>query len=639
MTHTDSAGPADPLREAFDRHRAGALAEAVALYRAYLDRRPDSCEGHYLLGLCHAQRHEFAPAEACLAAAVRLRPDDPVLLRSHGNILKMAGRHQEAVARFDAALALEPASAETHRCRALSLKGLGRFDAALAAFGAALAVEPDHVETLASRANLLVELGRPEAALADYDRALALRPDFTEAHNNRGVVLNGLGAYREAMLSFCQALTLRKDYPEAYNNRGITFKSLAKYEMALRDYDTALALRPSYPEAHNNRGNALKEMRRLEEALQSFERAIALKPDYAEAYNNRGVVRADLQQTEEAIHNYDRAIALRPDYAEAHFNRALSHLQLGRFAEGWSGYEWRWRNPNLRLSAQALPLPQPPWRGGEDLAGRTLLLHGEQGLGDAIQFCRYARLAAARGARVVLETDRALVRLLSGLDGVAQLVVRGEALPAFDLHCPLLSLPLAFGTTLDTIPAAPSYLAADPALVERWRHRLGPATGPRIGVVWSGSASHRNDACRSLPLAAFAGLMSAGFEFLCLHQEIRDTDAARAADTPGLRLFCDEIEDFADTAALCALCDLVICVDTSVAHLAAALGRPTWVALPFNSDWRWLLERPDSPWYPSLRLYRQSVADGLRGDWGAVLAALGADLAARFGDAAAVAKG
>ncbi|MEO0036546.1 MAG: hypothetical protein RLZZ501_2569, partial [Pseudomonadota bacterium] len=636
MTHTHPAGPippADPLREAFDRHRAGALAEAVALYRAYLDRHPDSCEGHYLLGLCLAQRHEPEAAEACLATALRLRPDDAVLLRSHGNILKMAGRHQEAVARFDAALALDPASAETHRCRALSLKALGRFDAALAAFGAALAVEPDHVDTLGSRANLLVELGRPDAALADYDRALALRPDFVEAYNNRGVVLNGRGAYREAMLGFCKALTLRKDYPEAYNNRGITFKSLGKYEMALRDYDTALALRPAYPEAHNNRGNALKEMRRLEEALQSFERAIALKPDYAEAYNNRGVVRADLRQTEEAIHNYDRAIALKPDYAEAHFNRALCHLQLGRFAEGWPGYEWRWRNPNLRLSARKLPLP--PWRGEADLAGRTLLLHGEQGLGDAIQFCRYARLAAARGARVVLEADPALARLLTGLDGVDQLVVRGEALPAFDLHCPLLSLPLAFGTTLDTIPAAPSYLAADPALVERWRHRLGPAAGPRIGVVWSGNGNHRNDLCRSLPLAAFAGLMSARFDFLCLQKEIRDADAVLASETPGLRLFCDEIADFADTAALCALCDLVISVDTSVAHLAAALGRPTWVALPFNSDWRWQLERSDSPWYPSLRLYRQSVADGLRGDWGAVLAALGADLAARFGGDAA----
>jgi len=620
---------ADLWRQAIERHRAGDLIQATALYRACLDTKPDSAEAWYMLGLCYVQLQASHQAEPCLAAAVRLKPADPVFLRSHGNILKVLGRFDEALVRYDTALALKPDYADAHRSRGIVLKCQGRLEEALAAYDAALAVKPDYADAHASRANLLAELGRLDAALEGYERTLAFNPNFAEAYNNRGIIFNSQGRYREAVFTYCKAISIRRDYPEAYNNRGITMKCLGKYDMALRDYNTALSLRPDYPEALNNRGNVLKEQQRPDEAMADYNRALALRPNYPEAYNNRGVVFADLGHRDEALRDYAQAIALKPDYAEAHFNRALCLLQLGEFAAGWPGYEWRWRNANLRMPPR--PFVQPQWQGGEgDLTGRTLLLHSEQGLGDTIQFCRYIPLVAARGARVVLEVDRSLIPLLAGLDGVAEMVPRGERLPDFDLHCPLLSLPLAFGTTLDSIPAAPAYLAVDPARVDRWRSRLGPTSRPRIGLVWSGNSNHRNDACRSLPLSAVTALMGERFEFLCLQKDIRDTELVEAAETSGLRLFCDEIHDFADTAALCALVDLVISVDTSVAHLAGALGRPVWVALPYNSDWRWLRDRSDSPWYPSLRLYRQSLAEGKRGDWGPVLAALRAALDAHF---------
>ena len=618
---------ADLWTRALERHKSGALDEALALYRACLEHRPDSAEAYYMLGLCQIQSRHSIEAEAALAQAARLKPADPLLQRSHGNILKVLGRYDEALRCYDVALALKPDYAETHRSRGQVLKSLGRIEAALAAYDAALAVRPDYPEAHLSRANLLAELGRSDAALEAYERTLALDPLCVEAYNNRGVLFNGQGRYREAIFSFCKAISLRKNYPEAFNNRGITLKSLGKYEAALQDYNNALSLRPDYPEAFNNQGNVFKEVQRAEEALASYDQAIALRPDYPEAYNNRAVVLADLHRGEEALRDYDQAIALRPDYAEAHFNRALCLLQLGRLAEGWPGYEWRWRNANLRMPSRSFP--EPLWRG-EALAGQTLLLYGEQGLGDAIQLCRYIPLVAARGGRVVLEVDRTLVGLLGQFDGLDQVVARGEPLPAFDFQCPLMSLPLAFGTTLDTIPTAPAYLTADPARVERWRTRLGPATRPRIGLVWSGNSHHRNDSCRSLPFAALTDLISERFDFLCLQKEIRDSEIVRAAERPGLRLFCDEIVDFADTAALCELADLVISVDTSVAHLAGALGRPLWLVLPANSDWRWLLDRPDSPWYPSARLYRQSVAEGLKGEWGPVLASLAREMEAHF---------
>jgi hypothetical protein len=323
---------------------------------------------------------------------------------------------------------------------------------------------------------------------------------------------------------------------------------------------------------------------------------------------------------EEALASFDRAIAIKPDYAEGYWNKSLGLLLAGDFAQGWELHEWRWKSETT-LGLQSRNFPQRLWLGTEDIAGKTILLHAEQGLGDTIQFCRYARLVKALGAKVVLEVPKALRSLLSGLEGVDELVEQGEALPAFDYHCPLLSLPLAFKTDLTNVPGSRPYLAASPQKRDAWAQRLGAKSKPRAGLVWSGSTLHKNDHNRSLTLQQLLPHLPDCCEYLSLQKEVRDVDKA-VLEGSGIRHYGEELEDFTDTAALCELMDLVISVDTSVAHLAGAIGKETWVLLPYSPDWRWLLDRHDSPWYASMTLYRQ---DETR-EWPSVLRRMKSDI-------------
>jgi Tetratricopeptide repeat/Glycosyltransferase family 9 (heptosyltransferase) len=330
---------------------------------------------------------------------------------------------------------------------------------------------------------------------------------------------------------------------------------------------------------------------------------LAVKVDYAEAFNNRGVALQEQKRLDEALTSYDQAIVLKPDYADAHWNFSLLRLLTGDFERGWAESEWRWKNASLDLSERTFS--QPLWIGAEAIDGKTLLLHHEQGLGDAIQFCRYVPLVAARGARVVLEVDRPLRQLMSGLAGVSHCLCKGEALPNFDMHCPLLSLPLAFGTLLETIPSTTPYLSV-PAPVQDWEAKLGPKDRLRVGLVWSGNPRHRDDIKRSIELNALSSLFDVAATFVSLQKELRAGDAALLRERSDIISLGQSFENFADTAALISCLDLVISVDTSVAHLAGALGRPVWILLPFVPDWRWLLDRDDSPWYPTARLFRQT---------------------------------
>jgi hypothetical protein len=359
----------------------------------------------------------------------------------------------------------------------------------------------------------------------------------------------------------------------------------------------------------------LKDLKRYEEAMAAFERAIALRPEYAEAYANRGVAYMDQQRFVEALASYEKAIALKPDYAQAHFNAAHCRLLLGDFEHGWEENEWRWETAQARNSKRSFV--QPLWTGREEIAGKTILLHAEQGLGDTIQFCRYARLVQARGARVLLQVQPSLKHLLSGLPGADIVLARGEPVPRFDLHCPLLSLPRAFGTRLTTIPQLIPPLSAPRDLVRIWESRLEPKTRPRVGIVWSGRSTHKNDHNRSMSLRALLGFLELPVQLVSLQKEVRAQDQSLlGANGVGIMHFGPSLTDFSETAALTSLMDLVISVDTSVAHLAASLGRPTWILLPFVPDWRWLLDREDSPWYASVHLFRQRSS----GDWAGVVA-------------------
>jgi predicted TPR repeat methyltransferase len=375
---------------------------------------------------------------------------------------------------------------------------------------------------------------------------------------------------------------------------------------------------------HFNLGNALVQQGRLAEALACYDQAIALQPDYGQAWCNRGNLLQMRHQIDAAVESYDRAIALNTEYADAYWNKANALLLGGDFVRGWPLYEWRWKRDSFTSPKRGFA--QPLWLGQESLAGKTILLHSEQGLGDTVQFCRYVPMVAALGARVVLEVQKPLLGLVHSLPGVSEWVEKGTALPPFDFHCPLLSLPLAFNTGICDIPGAASYLSSDPVRRAHWANRLGPRTRPRIGIVWSGGAGHAHDQMRSIPLALMLQWLPDVFDYVSMQQEVRSGDRQVLEASDRVTHFGKDLLDFGDTAALCDGVDLIISVDTSVAHVAAALGKPTWVLLPYNPDWRWMLGRRDSPWYPGAVLYRQQQP----ADWSAVLARVASDLTGQW---------
>lgn len=580
-------------------------------------------------GLAHHQGGRLAKAQAIYAEILKRDPRHAGAVHLLGVLLGQRKKHREALTLIDRAIELDPDNADAHNNRARVLTDLGRREEALAGFDRAVALRPDHAEAVLNRGNVLLALGRPGDALESMDHAVALKPDYAGAHASRGNALLVLQRAEEALASYDRAIALRPDYAEAFHGRGIALTQLGRLDAALASYDNAAALKPDHAEAFFNRANVLKDLGRMEAALASFDRAIALKPDYAEAFYNRGNVLLALRQPTEALASFDHALELEPRQVARHRNLALCRLLVGDFATGWQDYERRWREE--QSGAHLRTFGKPLWLGAQSLEGRTILLHSEQGLGDTLQFCRYAPMVRALGARVILEAPEPLMGLLAYLDGVDRLVPKGKQVFALDFHCPLMSLPLAFKTSLETIPAPRRYIESDPALKTAWGARLGPKTRPRVGLAWCGKPRHKADQQRSVPLALMRSFMTPGIEWFSLHRELRESDAPLAAASPDLRHFGDEM-DFDQTAALIDNLDLVISVDTAMAHLAGAMGKPVWVLLPAAADWRWLTDREDSPWYPSARLIRQERS----GDWAPVMQRVYLELRAWLGGAAAM---
>jgi tetratricopeptide (TPR) repeat protein len=679
--------PTDLLRRAAAHHRRGDLNEAEALYRQVLVAHPQNFDALHLCGVLMQQRGrseealaliraalaanaKVAPAHSnhglvlaalgrhdeALAAyerAIALKPEYAEAHNNRGNALRALGRCEEALASFERALALRPAYAEAHNNRGNALATLGRTEEALAAYEAALAAQPNHTDSLINRAEALRRLKRPKESLESLDLALALAPGHAAALVRRANALRMLDRQTEALSAYDTALARDPDNAECLMARGNLLYAARRFGEALDDYEKAAALQPDFAEAHNNRGNALSELGRRAEALAAFDRALTLKPDYAEAYNNRGNVRLELNRAEAALADYDRALALKPreagtlinrgsalrhlhrrddalasldaaialnpELAEAHWNRALACLSFGEFEQGWREYEWRWRRNVEEMRPRDFGKPQ--WRG-EDVTGCTILLHAEQGFGDSIQFVRYLPMVLAKGAKVVMEIPDALRPLIKPAAGVV-MISRDDTPPPFDFHCPLMSLPLAFSTTLAAVPASVPYLQAPAERIAKWRARLPRTGAPRIGLTWSGKPTHKNDHNRSIPLAQFASLLALpDLRFVSLQQEIRKSDRAALQSISSLVHFGDALADFADTAGIIDGLDLVIAVDSAVAHLAGALGKPVWILLPAIGDWRWMTAREDSPWYPTARLMRQP----LTGDWAPVIERLSREL-------------
>jgi len=459
------------------------------------------------------------------------------------------------------------------------------------------------------------QAGRLPDAERLYRQILALDPRHPDGLHLLGVLAHQTGHHEAAVATIQQAIASNGKEPSFYSHLGLALQALGRMDEAAARYRQALALNPSFAEAHNNLGNVLKAQGELEQAIRLYERALALNPDYVDAHSNLGLSLQLLGRFEEAAEHYQQAIALNPEYAHARWNQALLQLLFGDFASGLRNYEWRWHSANKPRNLQ-----RRQWRG-EPLNGARILLDVEQGLGDTLQFLRYLPLVQAAGGAVVLGVPANLRRLVTELPDLAYLGGSGEPLPEFEWHCPLMSLPVAFGTTLATIPAQVPYLLVPEDAQRKAATLPWPASGLRVGIAWAGSPTHLGDRFRSIPFPLLEPLLHVeGVHFFSL--QLGAEGAQLAASQALITDLAPAITDLADTAALMQQLDLVIAVDTAVVHLAGALGRPVWVMLPFSPDWRWLLGREDSPWYPTMRLFRQPQF----GDWPSVVEAVHAAL-------------
>jgi tetratricopeptide (TPR) repeat protein len=619
------------MAQAKAAHRAGQMAAAAESYRQVLAASPAHAEAHYLLGVALDLLGRPAEAISSLSEAVRLQPAYGEAHHYLGFVLEKSARLDDAVASYEQAWRLKPrsdeiatslrrASAAQNNNRGNALTAAGRLDEAEACYRQALELKPDHAEAWYNLANAVFKRRRLGEASACYRRAIEYKPDFASAYNNLSIALSDEHKLDEAVACSRRAIELDPQLAEAHCNLGRVLRLQRQLDEAAASCQTAIGLNPNLAEAYNTLTLVLRDQNQLEEAEAACRRALDLKPDYARAQNNLALVMRDRNRLDEAVAAFDRALELTPDFAEAHLNRGLTLLLMGRFAEGWSEYEWRWQMPMLGRPSHA----SPSW-DGSPLAGRTLLVFAEQGLGDTLQFIRYVPLLR-QGGPVIVEVQPALVPLLSQ-SGFQNLVPQGASLPHFDLQVPLLSLPGLLKTDLASIPAEIPYLSADGKLREHWRGKLRATPGFRVGIVWQGSRDSPQPS-RAIQLAAFEPLAKLpGVQLVSLQKGFGSEQIAALGDRFSLLDFAGEIDEasgpFTDTAALMCELDLIVSADTATVHLAGGLGVPVWVPLPFAPDWRYLLERTDSPWYPTMRLFRQSVP----GDWHAVFENMRGELA------------
>lgn len=518
---------------------------------------------------------------------------------------------------------MPPPSSNDILRQAADLHRQGRLDEARRLYAQVLAREPDHVEALHLAGAAAAQQGKPAEGIRLLTRAARLDPRNAVVQLNLALTLSAAGQADAALRAIEAALAPGPVEPIALRVRGDLLQAAGRLESALQSYARAAELTPQEAGVRILCGNVLAMLDRMEEALAAYDAALARDPGNALAHKQRGVVLNVLQRHMEALESLDRALERAPDWPDARYTRAIVLLTLGDYERGFREHEWRWRSGVTTSSVERRSFAQPEWDGAESLAGRRILLYSEQGLGDTLQFCRYARWVADRGATVILQVQRPLLGLLREVDGVSEVVSDDAPTPAFDRHRALMSLPLVFGTRLGTVPATVPYLRPDPGRVAAWQQRLGARQAPRVGLMWNGNPNNAGDRYRSFPLAKWLPYLPGGFEYYSLQRFVRADDRP-ALESGIVRDLSAEQTVFDDAAALCVCMDLVISVCTSIAHLSGALGRPTWVLLSRSADWRWLAGRGDSPWYPTVRLYRQSV----RGEWSSLFERVATDLRA-----------
>ncbi|HEY3301135.1 MAG TPA: tetratricopeptide repeat protein [Methylophilaceae bacterium] len=566
----------DILQQALVYKNQSDWAKALSLYEQVLKSQPSNIDALYGASFAALRLNNPTVAIEILSKANKANPNQLAVYALLGDVLLHMQDYEEAIVNFQLVLRVEPQNTDVLLKCGNAWRSLKLYEMALECYNALLQIEPDHLDGLYYAGVMLYFLNQYEAAFKKFKKVVELNPQHGNAYNELGVLYQHFNQNAQALACYEQALQLVPNHVLALYNRGNVLRLLNRPAEAIQSYDVVLRAMPQQHEVLNNKGNALRALNRLPEAHLCYQLASQAKPDYADAY----------------------------------WNDALCLLLAGEFSLAWPLYEWRWAS---EFKFALRHFDQPKWQG-QDLQGKTILLYAEQGLGDTLQFCRYASLIKARGAIVLLEVQNALLGVLSGLTGVDVLLVQGADLPHFDFHCPLLSLPVALATDLTSIPARIPYVFARLQYKKKWRQRLARAVKsdkPKIGLVWAGNTAHSNDHNRSIALSQLLPILNLDASFIALQKDLRDGDADYLALRSDIYWAGESLYDFSDTAALIGQLDLVITVDTAVAHLAGAMGKAVWILLPFSPDWRWLLNIEHSPWYPSARLFRQNMI----GDW------------------------
>ena len=624
ITNATRSQPSNPYFHTNLGHaliEVGRHTDAVKSFDRALHLKPDLAPAYRGRGIAQIRLNQGEAALGSFKLAAQLAPADAQAQNDLGVLLERMRQPMEALEHFGRAITINPHHPQAHHNRGLVEISLGRYAEALASFETASKLQPRNPAVLASHGNALRALRRPAEALEWYDRSLAISSAHPDVHHNRALALGSLDRWDEALAGLDRALAMA---PEAFGlhfHRGVALGMLDRYEESAASFDRALAIEPASAESLNNRGVALEHLQRPTQAAEAFAQAVALRPNYIEAYTNAGNTLKGLGRFTDALEQFDRALSIASDHPPSQWGKALLKLTLGDFDAGWPLYESRLHLEHLRAYQRDLPMPR--WTGAEPIEGRTVLVHAEQGIGDTLQFVRYIPLLEARGAQVVLEVPEVLGELLrSSLKMRGTLILRDEPRPSVDYHCPLLSLPLAFHTRADSIPDGMPYVSASTEAVSAWRERLSALPGFKIGLNWQGHVGSEKQPWvrgRSFALAAAAPLAGVpGVTLVSLQKAAAAEQRNQVSFGAAVQQLTDPLDTspaaLMETAALMGALDLVITSDTSTAHLAGALGVPAWVVLHKVPDWRWLLDRGDSPWYPSLRLIRQRT----EGDWAEV---------------------
>lgn len=603
----------------------GNLDRAVDAFGRFLAIRPDHVETHIVLGNLFKQLDRPDRAIEAYRQAIALKPDYFEVYANLGAALQLQGDLTGALDTYRQALVIKPDYAQAHYNIGVVLNEQGKVEEAIEAYRKALSFEPNYPEAHNNLGTALHDQGDTEGAIDAFRKALSISPDYAQAHNNMGVALKEQDKLDEAVSAFGEAISSKPDYAEAHNNLSVALKELGRFEEAVEASSRALSIRPGYPEAHYNMGVALNEQGKLDDAIEAYRQAISGIPDYFDAYNNMATALHDRGHLTQAVEAYGKALSIKPDSAEAKFNLAFLQLFQGDIQSGFELYEFRCQ----RKKATVRPArPQFAWNGESPLKGMRFFVFDEQGIGDTFQFVRYLPLLADRGADVSFKTKAKLHRILQSSHLQARLVSETLVDDQIDYEAPLMSLPHLLGTRLDTIPAPGPYLHADPGKVESWG-KVFDGNRFRIGICWQGS-TQKIDVGRSFPLSLFEGISKIpDIDLVSLHKGAGESQLDTIPfDVMGLGADFDAGPDaFVDCAAVMMNCDLIVTSDTAVAHLAGALGRPTWLALKHVPDWRWMKDRTDCPWYPTMVLYRQQT----RGDWGSVFARMEQDLRGMIG--------